>query len=200
MQFTKRDVEILKFINQFGFCEITQIEKQFVLKQARCYQILKRLKKANLVAHEKVFHGRGGALYLTKVGADFTDLPAIKNIPKDNYVHQITIIETYIKLMKGFPGSQWLTERHIARDKSEYGVGRKIRHLGDGILILPNNREIAIEVELTMKSKRRLDDIMLGYALHKHIKEVWYFCSPIIIERVRKAAKNWSHIKIFELD
>jgi hypothetical protein len=40
---------------------------------------------------------------------------------------------------------------------------------------------------------------MWGYFNHKHIKEVWYYCSPEIINKVNKIAKTIPHIKIQSL-
>lgn len=200
MQITKRDIEILRFINEFGFCEILQIEQKFGLKKPRCYQIMQRLTKANLVIHERVFHGQNGVFYLTRQGAEWTDLPPIKNIPKDNYIHQLAIIDVHFKLMGQFPDATWLSERRIKRDKATYSVGRKIDHVADGVLMFPDDKQIAIEVELTMKAKKRLEDIILGYVLHKHIKEVWYFCSSETLDRVCKAAGKWPHLKIHGLN
>ena len=199
MKLTQRDMEIMRFINEFGFCEITQIEKRFGLKKPRSYQIMQRLTKENLIKHERVFHGKHGIFYLTRQGANYTDLPALKNIPKDNYTHQLTVIEIHLQLMHLFPGSMWLSERRIKRDKSAYSVGHKSDHLADGVLILPDEKHIAIEIELTMKTKKRIEDIIVAYILHHRLKEVWYFCSPVIIERVRKAARQWKHVKIHTL-
>jgi len=199
MKITARDIEILKFINEFGFCEIIHIERKFNLKKPRCYQILQRLTEANLIKHERVFHAKHGAFYLTRQGATYSNLPAIKNIPKDNYQHQLTVLDIYFQLTKQFANSSWLSERYIKREKSTYCVGKKIRHLCDGVLILPDDKQIAIEVELTMKTKERLEDIIFSYVLHKRIKEVWYYCSPEIIERVRRAADDWKHVKVYGL-
>ena len=160
MKLTQRDIEILNFINEFGFCEITQLEKKFALKQPRCYQIMKRLKDNNLVMHERIFHGRNGVFYLTKHGAGYTDLPPIKNIPKDNYFHQLTIIEVYFRLIQQHPDASWVSERRINREKARYNIGKRNHHLADGMLILTDAKEIAIEVELTMKSKQRVEAIL----------------------------------------
>lgn len=199
MKLTERDVEILRFINEFGFCEITHLERKFRLKKSRCYQVVQRLIKANLLKHARIFHGRNGVFYVTKQGANFTDLPILKNIPKDNYDHQLTVLNLYLKLSERLLDATWLSERRIRREKSLYCVGREIKHLCDGILVFPDDKKVAIEVELTMKSKERLQDIILGYVLHKHIKEVWYFCSDETIERVSKAAGKWPHIQISSL-
>lgn len=66
--------------------------------------------------------------------------------------------------------------------------------------MLPDDRQIAIEVELSMKTKKRIEDIIFSYALHNQLKEVWYFCSPEIINRVRRAAGDWKHVKIYTLN
>ena len=61
-------------------------------------------------------------------------------------------------------------------------------------------KQIAIEVELTMKSKKRLEDILWDYMLHKHIKEVWYYCSPDVAEKIVKLADKMTRIKIYILE
>ncbi|EKD71611.1 MAG: hypothetical protein ACD_46C00144G0001 [uncultured bacterium] len=198
MQITERDVEILKFINEFGFCEIKQIEKQFCIKKSRGYQIMKRLVIANLVTHQMIFHGAHGIFYLTKEGAQYTDLPQIKNIPKDNYEHQLAIIEIYFKLKEQYPEAEWIGERRIKREKYMKGLG-KAGHIADAMLVFPDSTEIAIEVELTMKSKKRLTDIFKNYVSCFDIKEVWYFCAPEIIGRVSKLAEKMPFIKIHSL-
>jgi hypothetical protein len=51
-----------------------------------------------------------------------------------------------------------------------------------------------------MKTKKRIEDIISSYALHNQLKEVWYFCSPEILNRVRRAAGDWKHVKAHELE
>ena len=72
-------------------------------------------------------------------------------------------------------------------------------HLPDGILVFPDLKQIAIEVELTMKSKKRLEDILWGYQFHKQINEAWYYCSPDDAIKVTKIAENMEWIKIYVL-
>ena len=47
-------------------------------------------------------------------------------------------------------------------------------HLPDGIMTL-DNKQIAIEVELSRKSKLRLEAILKAYAAQFSIQTVWYF-------------------------
>src|SRR5579864_732677 len=116
MQMTHRDVEILRFINDFGFCEMPQIQKRFELSKPRGYKVMQRLVQAGLVIHCKVFHDRHGIFYLNHKGASFTELPPLATIPVGIYDHQLTIIEAYFKLMEQYPGTQWISERRLKRE------------------------------------------------------------------------------------
>lgn len=162
MRITDRDVAIFKFINEFGFCEIRQIEKKFNVTRSRGYKIMERLVKAGLVNHKRVFHGAFGVFYLTKAGTKYTDLPPIKNIPKNNYEHQLAIFDAYFQIMEQHPYAYWVGERRIKREKFMDGIGKR-GHLADAMLLMPDEKKIAIEVELTRKSKEQLRDIFKGY-------------------------------------
>ena len=196
MKMTQRDVEILKFINEFWFCEITQIEKKFNLKQPRSYQIMNRLVRADLVIHKKIFHGRKGIFYLSKLGASYTDLPQMTNLPVAIYDHQLAIIELHFKLMHLFPNAEWVSERRLIQDKFAMGrMGRK-GHISDGLLLFPDDKKVAIEVELSMKGKSRLQKILGCYSGQFDINEIWYFCSPEVLPKMKKATEKKSYIKI----
>ena len=79
------------------------------------------------------------------------------------------------------------------------GLGKRGHHLPDGIVAFESSGKIAIEVELTMKSKERLEEIIVGYALRKNVKKVWYFCPPNVIDKVQKVAGTWKHIRVCNL-
>lgn len=194
MKMTERDVAILRFINEFWFCEITQIEKMFNLRHPRSYQIMNRLVREKLVIHKKIFHGRKGIFYLSKLGASYTDLPPMTNLPVAIYDHQLAIIELYFKLMQQFPNAEWISERRLLQDKFSMGIG-KTGHIADGLLVFPDDRQVAIEVELTMKGKLRLEKIFKAYASQFEIREIWYFCSPEVLPKMRKATEKKAYIK-----
>src|SRR5438128_1599019 len=113
MQMTERDHEILNFINEFGFCEMPQLQKRFGLKMQRGYKVVQRLIKEGLVIHERILHNRPGAFYLTNRGAEHTELPPISRVSTAIYKHQITIIEAYFKLIQKFPEATWISERRM---------------------------------------------------------------------------------------
>jgi hypothetical protein len=200
MMYESRDHRIVKFINEFGFCELPQIQKQFGLSRHRAYKVMQRLMERGYIRHERVFFHRHGIYRATRAGAQQSGLPMLSKIPIGIYEHQLAVIEVYIKLMKEYPGATWLTERVLRKTGFMPGRNRRRdKHYADALMFLPDGKQIAIEVELTMKSKRRLDKILLQYMTQFEIKEVWYFCAADVADKVKRLADAYkSVIKVFE--
>jgi predicted transcriptional regulator len=199
MLLTERDMKIMRFINEFGFCEMPQIEKMFGLRKPRNYKVMQRLVKAELVMHEYVLRNRHGIYRLTREGAECTDYPMLKYVSLGSYLHQLTVVDVYLKLMQRFPDATWISERQLKREQYIKGSFTRYGHVADGMLIFPDEKKIAIEVELTMKGKDRLDKIIRSYIRNREINGVWYYCSPDIVNRVKKAVDWWSDVQVFGL-
>ena len=194
-----RVMQVMNFINEFGFCELPQIQRQFGLTNSGTYKMMKGYIKEGLVKHERIFYHRHGIYRATRLGATLTCIPKLDKVPVGNYAHQIAVIETYMQFMKQYPGASWMTERVLRRLGYMPGKDRD-KHYADALVYLPDGKQIAIEVELTMKSKRRLKKIMSGYMCQFEIKEVWYYCAPAIVNKVKQLADKWeSVIKVYEL-
>ncbi len=174
IRITERDELILQFINLFGFCEIRHIQRQFELKKRQSYAVMKRLIKANLVTHQQIYHQKHGIYFVTKLGAAYTEFPSLSVIPQNHYYHHLTVIDVYQKLNHQYNEMAWVSERELINDKFADGVGQR-GHIADGMVLLPD-KKIAIEVELTVKGRTRLEKILKGYAKQADIDEIWYFC------------------------
>lgn len=198
MKITDRDVEIMKFINESGFCITPHLERRFSIKNWRVYQLMKRLVDAELVRQERLFYGKPNVYYLTNQGAEFTDLPAMPKINLGIYEHQITLTSVAIKLRELYPSATWTSERKLKHDNFFLGIGVR-GHVADGVLALDDNHQVSIEVELTLKSKHRLEGILKSYAARLAFKEVWYFCSPGVIPPLTKLTTKKPFIKIHAL-
>lgn len=198
IQVTKRDVEILQFINECGFCIMPQIEERFAVKGRRSYQIMERLVKAGFLHHKRVFYTGHGIYYLANKGARFSSLPITEKISLSIYEHQIILTNLYLKLRKLYPNMEWISERRLIHTKYFDGVGRR-GHVSDGILIFPDSKHVAIEVELHLKGKNRLERILKDYSNQLSIKEVWYFCPERIMKALTAIVSKKSFIKVFSL-
>ena len=198
LQLTERDVQILVFINEFGFCTLQHLETQFCFKKPRSSQIMRRLVNAGLVVYDRIFYERPGVYHLTQKGARYTGLPPLKRIPLGNYIHEITLLDVYLKLKIDYPDALWISERRLKQDKFFESV-KKGGHISDGMLVFQGGLRVAIEVELTLKSRERLEQIFKNYGTQFEINEVWYYCAESIMAPLRKGAMNMPWIQIFSL-
>ena len=123
----------------------------------------------------------------------------LKHISLGSYKHQLVVVNVYLELLQRFPEATWLSERKLRRDKFLEKGFHRTEHMADGMLIFPDKKKIAIEVELTMKSKYRLKNIFNHYRSDFSINEVWYYCDAKILHKVKLAAEPNSMACIFEL-
>ena len=198
MKLTDRDIEILRFINDCGYCVTPHLASYLSVRRARVYQIMKRLVHRKLVIKEYILQGHPVTYYLSSEGASFTELPPIDYISLGTYRHQIAMINVALKLMRIHADATWVSERHLIYDKCHEGIGKR-GHVADGMLVFPDNRHVAIEVELSVKGKQRIEGIIKSYASQFEIKEIWYFCSPYAYTLLSEIAAKKSYIKLFSI-
>lgn len=194
------EIEILKLLNEFGYCEIKQIMNRFGLQKTSAYSHMQTLVKRGLMLNARVLKWQPRAYYLTQKGIGLLklDLPLVRKIPLSVYEHQLAVIDVYIRLRKIYPETAWVSERRLLREKFQSDI-RDDEHLPDGALVFLNDKQCAIEVEKSQKSKRRLEGIMLSYGLQTTYQEVWYFCSKEVLSSVSDFAVDMPYIKVHKL-
>lgn len=198
VQLTERDIEIMRFINEFGFCEMLQIQERFAIKRPRAYQLMQRLVQMGLVLHQRIFYARHGVYFLSPHGASHTDLPPLNKVPLSHYDHHLMVLKLFLQLRQSYPQAEWVSERRLIQDKYAKGVGQH-GHLADAFLVFPDDKKIAIEVELSAKGKNRTERILKGYAAQFAIHEVWYYCPIHLMARLTAMTEKMPFIKIFDL-
>ncbi len=61
----------------------------------------------------------------------------------------------------------------------------------DGLLYIGDDKPVAIELEISLKERNRLRDIITDYAFSSTIREVWYFVTNDTVRRaINRATKN----------
>lgn len=95
--------------------------------------------------------------------------------------------------------AQTQPDRRIRHDKGLSGVGQ-LGHIPDGYLHIGEDKPIAIELELSVKSRVRIQSIINDYGGNLGIKEIWYYTDQKNVARaIEKAAHDFSFIKVKEL-
>jgi hypothetical protein len=72
--------------------------------------------------------------------------------------HVAAVTDVRLHVLDRHPGATWVCERELHRELAGQPGGRQ-RHRPDGLVVL-DGREVAVEVELTLKRRARIEQIM----------------------------------------
>ncbi len=135
--------------------------------------------------HERIFHVVAGIYRVTHEGAQVSGspLPALRKVSLASYHHDLLVTTLSLRLLDRFDG-YYIPERELRHGDGLDRFG-KTGHTPDSVLLL-EAKKIAIEVELSKKSKRRRDEIFNYYLKNFDYREVWYFCGNREIENQLK--------------
>ena len=201
MRFVKRDEKILGWINGFGFANADQIMRYMGVQKSACYTRLKKLVEAGFLEHEFVLHGASGIYKLTQKGviAAGDHLRPVGEIRLGTFKHDLALVDLALDILDRAEG-EFIPQRRIRHDEGLSGVGQ-IGHVADGYFYAKGEQKpVAIELELSVKARSRLNSIVEDYGGNLFVSEVWDFCNDQSVKSaLEKASKGYSFIKIFDL-
>jgi hypothetical protein len=133
-------------------------------------------------------------------------------------MHSIACAEAAAALERCYPDHRVLGERELRRDERERGAALASARLGTSpaggpllhrpdLVLWPNRADdglpVAVEVELTIKSPRRLADICRAWARCRCVAGAVYLAPPEVeqaVERAARAVDAGERIAIVPLD
>ena len=202
MQFRDRDADILKWINGFGFATADQIQSYMGVYKATCYARLKKLVEGGYLSRERILHGQARIHKVTKKGtiASGDHIGGVQEIRLGTFRHDLRLVDLALEL-SGQTGGTFVPQRQIRHDEGLSGVGQ-FGHVSDGHLYIPGEEKpIAIELELSVKARSRLNSIINRYGADLSVKEIWYYTDQQSVRSaIEKASHGYSFIKVFDLD
>jgi hypothetical protein len=192
---TERDLEVLEFVARFGMVPREVVELWAGTKRAVTAARERRLREAGLV---EVWPGVGGSGRL--VLCRRSGLQAVGRVelstprPSPAAVHHSAVVARVAAQLER-AGQRVLSEREIqARERAEakriYSARRGEGGYHRPDLVLLGDPDDAIEVELTAKAARRLDEILRSWrraVAYKQFGCVRYLCSPRALPYVERA-------------
>ena len=155
---------------------------------------LARLERAGLVHHERIFYRAPAAAWITRRGLDVIEhrLPQPR-LDLRGYRHDVGVGWLWLAAQAGTFGelTGLVADREMraadtraaaAGRPVQYGVGLGLlgshgqpqRHYPDLMLDTSGGHRVAVELELTAKSSRRMARIMTGYASDASVDAVLY--------------------------
>ncbi len=189
---TQRDLALAAFIDRVGYATSEQVRRRFGLSDHMCWRRLRALRESGRVRSSRPLAGPS-ILY-----------PAGAPAPNVRYLdHALTA--TSVALQLEAQGVEVVTERMMRQDEYTEGqrshwsipvsqqalFGEKVTHRPD-LAIKASGGLVAIEVELTRKSKRRMARIMGAWARQGRYCEVRYLCRSAVL-RDLVAAEAMQH-------
>ena len=187
-----RDLKILAYIDSQNFAQVAELYGRFFTNKkgsAYHYKRLKQLEQAQLIEKIMGLNGHTAGYSLIKKGYQALEINSsyelptkakadrfIKSYNHDCLVHKIKNILLTSNLVSSFIPEKKLSAQLLrnTKIKSEYRKGDKIP---DGFFYLNISGEeqsVALEVELSLKSKSRYEKIFTKHSLTKYWSTVFY--------------------------
>lgn len=198
VRITHRDLELLRFIGAHRFVLAEHVHYLLGRDRSITYRLLARLARKGLIRYERVFHHQPGVFMITSRGLAVCEMRLPKpRIDLRIYRHEQHVPTVWLAATAGYLGdpARVFTEREL-RHHNQTGAltsevlvagplaarlggvdraGNPRLHHPDVLIIHPDGLLTALELELTLKSRTRLREIVLGYGLDGRFHKTVYF-------------------------
>lgn len=193
LRLTPRDLELLAFAAEHRLVLSEQIAALLHTSVDAARARLRALSRAGVLSGEQPFQRQAACYQIRQRGLDAigSDLRPPKRLDLRTYDHEAGAAWLWLAAGHGSFGalSEVLGERRLrsvdarpGRVDGPYGVrlgglgphGRERLHYPDLLLIAPDGRRIALELELSSKGRVRREKILAGYAADARIDAVLY--------------------------
>jgi len=170
---TQRDIELLRFAGEQYAVSMPQLERMMGASHAAAHQLKDRWRRGGWGTGRVMIHGKPVFVWPTREGLALAGLPfgAIEPSP-GRIAHIEVVVDVRLWVEWRRPNAVWESERYIQR---EVGGGLAAAHRPDA-LVTDEGQTVAVEVELTLKPRQRLEAIVAS-TLSRY-PAVWYFAAP----------------------
>jgi hypothetical protein len=198
---TEKDAQIVSWLGRIGAASAEHVMARFGMGRSWAYARLSRLVRDGLLEHKRLLYGKPGLYVATPEGLrwTFNERLGAYRLGPGGFQHAWELAATAVALHNALPEYEQLSDREIRVGENdgpgliasaglgELPGGRPALHRPDLALIAPDERVLAIEVELSIKAPRRLQAICRGYARARHLVHVYYLATPPAQRAVARA-------------
>jgi hypothetical protein len=193
-RYAEYETRCLRWIGEQGGAQFGQVQKLLarlsptpqkllvphLLSVQRTRKKKDKWRREGLIEYRIFLANEKGWLWLSRKGMEFAGLgdlrhyePRLESLRHLYYVNQARLYVEYQR-----PGDLWKSERIIRYEQPAAPVGKKAPHIPDALFVKPNGDAIAIEVELTLKKRERIVEILKELATT--YQRTWYFASEAV--------------------
>jgi hypothetical protein len=214
---TDRDAQIVGWVGALGAAGAEHVMGRFGMGRSWSYQRLESLSAGGLLAPRALLHRRPALYVATTEGLRWRGLGrlGVYRVGPGGFEHAWQVASVAVALHGMLPGFRVLSEREIrAHEREERQLlasarlgaltgARQQLHRPDLALIDPAGGVHAVEVELSVKARARLQAICTGWARARHIRGVYYLAAPVaagVLTRAVHETRSQERITILALD
>lgn len=189
----RRDIEVLGWLAEQYAGRLDHLEVLLDAGPRTVQRTLARLRAAGLIRTQRVLVGEPAWALPTAAGMTACNSGFGAWRPRIGLLNHVAAVnDVRLHIQGRAPATEWIPERVLAR---EHLAGE---HLPDGVAIT-ENRKVAIEVELTLKSRRRITAILDDHNVR--FDAVLYFCATSTHRQLTELAASgrWPTLGVREL-
>jgi hypothetical protein len=189
----RRDLELVGWLGEQYGARTDQLETLLDCGPRTVQRVIARLREAGLVMTRRLLVGETAWVIPTSTGLRAAGHGFGVWQPRIGLLaHVAAVNDVRLHVQARSPESEWIPERLLARERQ---AGE---HLPDGVVLVDGQR-VAIEVELTVKSQRRVTAIL--DELTARFDTVIYFCAAGPHRQLTGFAGSgrWSKLGVREL-
>ena len=191
----ERDLLILEFLANFGYCHDYHIAKLCGLSTKYIPRIIKRLVDAGYIIKTQILAYKSPYLMLSRNAAKFLGIKGTAKPVLNTLYHDTVLVDLFFELQKEFPDGAIKTDKQLRREFAIHKTGSVLR-----IPDLLIDESVAIELELSEKSLSRLEQIINSYIINTNIKQVrYYITSNRLYKKINQLVINCSKFSFFML-
>jgi hypothetical protein len=189
----RRDLDLLTWTAEQYAARADQLELLIGCGPRTVQRTLARIRAAGLISTRRLLVGEPVWVMPLAAGLRACGSPFGPWQPRLGLLlHVAAVNDVRLHVEHRSPDAEWTCERVLARER---GSGE---HLPDGLVLLAGQR-VAIEVELTVKSRRRTTTILDELA--RRFDAVVYYCAPAPHRQLSElaAGARWPNLGVREL-
>jgi len=185
-----RDRELLVFLGRHGAASIEHVMRALGVGQTMAYRRVAACVDRGLVDRLALLRDEPTLLRATRQGLRYAGLGLpVAEVSPGGAPHQLRCVSVALALGERHGHERVLTERELRdleRREGKPFASAKVGELPSGhprlhrpdLVLLGEERPTAIEVELTPKDHRRLEQILRAWRRASWVAEVRYLCAP----------------------
>lgn len=188
------DLQLLVWVSEQYAVRVDQIAVLRGCGERAAQYTVARLRTAGLVELWRPLTRQASWVLLTAAGQRLAGTGHRRWVPGLGLLaHVAAVCDVRLQVQRRSPGSVWVCERQLAREREHSG-----EHVADGVVVSAG-REDVMEVELTVKSAGRIEEIIDGLSVR--YTSVVYFAAPQVRRRLEQlgGSERWPLLQIRDL-